>query len=485
VKALYFDRDVARALAVQALGKVRKDLAFGRLSPVTYGEVPIPELPGPRWVQVANLECGLCGTDVHLMLQDIDARSFVAALPTPARIYLGHESWGRVVSVGDGARRGLNGSSEGFTSGDRVALRIQWPSCFQMEIDPPCRQCAAGSYMLCENMARFTADDLRGKHGDAETQEHPPENNRRAGDKRVASGKKQRRAVGRSKRKAAPATGEGTAVAAEQAAVDATASAAADNGLDIAAVETGGGFSPLMVAHVDQLFRIPEAVPNERAVLLEPTAVAVHAVLRRPPQPGDHVLVIGGGTIGLLIMAVLRVYAPEIELHCVVRQDVQAALAEWLGAIVHRPGPALTRDLARATGACHMHGMLNNEALLGGFDVVYDAVGTGDSLRDALRWTRARGTVLLVGAEMRSGRFDYTPLWHQEIDLLGVIGHGTEADGRTSFAHAADLLADPTFPVEGLVTHRFPMDHWQDAVHAFMNKRRSGAVKIVLEHLVD
>jgi threonine dehydrogenase-like Zn-dependent dehydrogenase len=359
VKALYFDRDVARALAVQALGKVRKDLAFGRLSPVKYGEVPIPELPGPRWVQMANLECGLCGTDVHLMLQDIDPRSFVAALPTPARIYLGHESWGRVVSVGDGARRGLNGSSEGFAPGDRVALRIQWPSCFQMEIDPPCRQCAAGSYMLCENMARFAVDESRGRHGEGEDRDHPPDNNRRAGDKRGAGGKKQGRTGGRSKRRAASAAGEAEAVAARQAAAATTAAAAAQACPDLAAVETGGGFSPLMVAHVDQLFRIPDAVPNERAVLIEPTAVAVHAVLRRLPQPGNHVLVVGGGTIGLLIMAVLRVYAPEIELHCVVRQEVQAALAEWLGAIVHRPGAALTHDLARATGACYHLGRAN------------------------------------------------------------------------------------------------------------------------------
>jgi threonine dehydrogenase-like Zn-dependent dehydrogenase len=195
------------------------------------------------------------------------------------------------------------------------------------------------------------------------------------------------------------------------------------------------------------------------------------------------VLVIGGGTIGLLLMAVLRVYAPEIELHCVVRHDVQAALAEWLGAIVHRPGPTLARDLARSTASCYVHSPFNSEALLGGFDVVYDAGGRADTLRDALRWVRARGTVLLVGAEMRFARFDYTPIWHQEIDVLGVVGHGTEADGRTSFDHAADLLSDPTFPTDGLVTHRFPMDDWQDAVRVFQDKRRSGAVKIVLEHL--
>ncbi len=473
-------------MAVQALGKVRKDVALGRLSPVNYGEVPIPELPGPNWVQVANLECGLCGTDVHLMFQDIDPRSFIAVLPTPPRVYLGHESWGRVVSVGEKARRGSNGSSQGFSPGDRVALRIQWPSCFQMEIDPPCRQCAAGSYMLCENMARLVTDESQARRRKPGRGEGESEGKgRRFSDKRARGSERRARNTVRQKRGGGADWGDGKALAVTWGAAAETVTAPATTARRSASIprDTGGGFSPVMVAHLSQLFRIPDAVPNERAVLLEPTAVAVHTVLRRLPQPGDHVLVVGGGTIGLLIMAVLREYVPEIELHCVVRHDVQAALGEWLGAIVHRPGPTLARELARASAAWHVRGPLSNEALLGGFDVVFDAVGSGQSLRDALRWTRARGSVVLVGAEMRPGRFDYTPLWHQEIEVLGVYGHGTEADGRTSFDHAAELLADPEFPVEGLVTHRLPMDAWQDAVHAFLDKEHSGAVKIVLEHL--
>jgi len=465
VKALYFDRATARALAAQALGKVRKDLAFGRLSPVSYGEVPIPELPGPEWVKVANLECGLCGTDVHLMFMDIDPRSFAAAIPTLPRTFLGHECWGRVVGAGESARTGRDGPSGGFCPGERVALRISWPSCVQMGIDPPCRQCRAGAYMLCENTGRLASQATA-----AASAPDSPEPRRQGKGRRSRNGGRRRRA------EAAPEP-----AVADTSTMGAVAAVSGDGSW--LSGDLGGGFSPIMVAHAEQLFRIPDAVPNERAVLLEPTAVAVHAALRRLPQPGDHVLVIGGGSIGLLLMAVLRHYAPDIELHCVVRHEMQAALAEWLGAIVHRPGAGLARDLARASGACYVHAPFSNEALLGGFDVVFDAVGSGETLRDALRWVRARGAVVLLGAELRSGRFDYTPLWHQEIDLLGVDGHATEADGRSSFDHAAQLLADPGFPVEGLVTHRFPMDAWQDAVRAFLDKEKSGAVKIVLEHL--
>ncbi|MBM4372255.1 MAG: alcohol dehydrogenase, partial [Deltaproteobacteria bacterium] len=77
---------------------------------------------------------------------------------------------------------------------------------------------------------------------------------------------------------------------------------------------------------------------------------------------------------------------------------------------------------------------------------------------------------------------DYTPLWHQELTVLGVNSHAVEADGRTSFDHAAELLAaTPALPGL-LITHRFPMDRWKDAVRAFLDKKGSRAIKIVLDH---
>lgn len=472
MKALYFDRDVARALAAQALGKVRKDLAFSRLSPVHYGEVPEPQLPGPDWVKVANAECGLCGTDVRLMFMDIEPRTFVAALPTLPRTYLGHEVWGRVSEAGPLA-------AKSFAVGDRVALRVPRPSCSSLGVEPACRQCRTGSFALCENVVRglqgetsFTAG-LDGKRGHGGRKEH------------AAAGTRSKVHLRRRKNDGNDAVpGEAAASAADTA--GGLSAEARDCGPTSAQrqspSDTGAGFSPVMVVHESQLFRLPDDLDDQRAVLLEPTAVAVHSVLRRLPSPGSRVLVVGGGSLGLLILAVLRQYAPETELHCLARYDVQAAMAEWLGAIVHRPSHRLASELARATGACHVQASLGNRVLLGGFDVVYDAVGSSQSVNGALRWVRGRGTVVLVGVSMRTMRLDLTPVWHQEIDLLGVDSHATESDGRTSFAHAATLLADPDFPVEGLITHRLPMDSWQEAVRAFVEKKRSGALKVVLQH---
>jgi threonine dehydrogenase-like Zn-dependent dehydrogenase len=222
-------------------------------------------------------------------------------------------------------------------------------------------------------------------------------------------------------------------------------------------------------------------MPAARAVLLEPAAVAVHAVLKRPAGPGARVLVVGAGSIGLLVVAALRALRPDAEVHCVARHAFQAARAARMGAAVHTTGSHLLAELADASGARTARGMLGTRIMLGGFDLVVDTVGSPRALSASLRWVRAGGAVLAVGAAFRPGRMDVSPLWHQEVELVGVDSHGVEADGRSSFDIAAGLLARPGFPADDLVTHRFPLERWREAVLAFTEKRASGAVKVVLE----
>jgi threonine dehydrogenase-like Zn-dependent dehydrogenase len=74
---------------------------------------------------------------------DISPKAFPAAVPGGSRTYFGHELVGEIVELGS--------EVEGFALGDRIAQRIEYPACSQIEISPPCRQCAEGNYALCEN----------------------------------------------------------------------------------------------------------------------------------------------------------------------------------------------------------------------------------------------------------------------------------------------------------------------------------------------
>src|SRR4029453_11364722 len=103
----------------------------------------------------------------------------------------------------------------------------------------------------------------------------------------------------------------------------------------------------------------------------EPMSVGLHAVLRRPPAAGEHVLILGCGIIGLLTLQAARAVAPDCRITAIARYPHQAEAARRLGAneVVSRPTYA---EVAKLTGARYFSAPMNKGMLLGGFDVVYD-----------------------------------------------------------------------------------------------------------------
>jgi threonine dehydrogenase-like Zn-dependent dehydrogenase len=198
--------------------------------------------------------------------------------------------------------------------------------------------------------------------------------------------------------------------------------------------------------------------------------------------PGARVLVVGGGTIGLLAAAACKALTPGVGVFASVRYPFQARVAEALGAHVLAGSANLYAQSADATNGRHIRGMFGNEIVLGGFDVVLDTIGGAASFQQSLRLARPHGRVVLLGIDFSPGRLDYSPIWAREVEVTGINCHGIERDGRSTFEIAAEMLGKmPELP--GLViTHRFAMDDYRQAVRAFMGKRDSGAIKIVLEH---
>jgi threonine dehydrogenase-like Zn-dependent dehydrogenase len=235
--------------------------------------------------------------------------------------------------------------------------------------------------------------------------------------------------------------------------------------------------------HRSQPLRIPAALTDDQTALLEPASCAVHEVLRRAPRAGDKVLVVGSGALGLLTLAAVRALQPEAQVYVSARYPFQAEQAERMGAQGVFLGRQATYSGAeRVCGARLLSAPFGNRIVLGGFDIVFDTVGSEESLQDSLRWARARGAVVVFGVNLKPGAVDYTPVWYQEVDLVGAYCYGKEASGKTSFEIAARLLAEKRIPVEGLITHRFPVRDYRSAIHAFLSKGKSKAIKVVLEH---
>jgi threonine dehydrogenase-like Zn-dependent dehydrogenase len=248
----------------------------------------------------------------------------------------------------------------------------------------------------------------------------------------------------------------------------------------------GGGWSEGFVRHESQLFPIPDEIPDEAGCLFEPVSCSVHAVLRRPPEPGSRVLVVGAGMIGLTLVAALRALQRPLEITALARHDFQVEHARTLGAsrAIGLGGDDPYDALAVALGTSVVGRRPKNRYLADGFDVVYDAVGSARSLHDAIRWCRPRGVVVLVGVNLFPGVLDRTPLWRREIELVGAVGHGEdewEGTRCTTFSRVSDWLRAGRIDLQGLVTHRFPKERYREAIAAAGGKAASRAIRVVFD----
>ncbi|MGZ8562576.1 MAG: zinc-dependent alcohol dehydrogenase [Candidatus Limnocylindria bacterium] len=250
-----------------------------------------------------------------------------------------------------------------------------------------------------------------------------------------------------------------------------------------------GGWSEGMLAHASQLHPVPDGLSDETAAVAEPLACGLHAVLARPPTAGERALVIGGGAIGLGTLAALRMIAPATEVTIVVRHPIQADLANRLGAhhvVVDRGGDGARRAAVEHAGATEHAALAGSPTLTGGFELVYECVGTAASLEAAQRVTAPRGGLALIGSVTIVDGLDLTLAWARELRITGNYVYGREASvpGQPhTMDHLMRLLsADGAPDVSGLVTHRFRLADWRAALRAAMGRERAASVKVVFDH---
>ena len=245
----------------------------------------------------------------------------------------------------------------------------------------------------------------------------------------------------------------------------------------------GGGWSEGLLAHESMLV-VADGIAADRAVLAEPASVALHAALRWD-RTGDTVVVIGPGTVGLLVTAALRMLHPDLDITVVCAGEFGAERAMAAGATrtAQQPSATVLSEVAAVLGARLLKPRLGALPVLDtGVDAVFDCVAHGDTIDLGLRLLRPRGTYVMVGTAAKE-EIDWSLLWWRELTLLGTIVYGEEPrlQGRRTFEQVADWLRDPSYQVDGLVTHRFPLERYPEALMTAKAGPAAGAVKVVLE----
>ena len=218
----------------------------------------------------------------------------------------------------------------------------------------------------------------------------------------------------------------------------------------------GYGVNGAMTKHVKVparcLHRVPDALPFEQACLTEPCSVAFNAVVQNTRlKPGDRVVVLGPGTIGILCAAVAKMCGAEVALVGLESDRHRLEIAKQYGceAIVGDATEwAMTRD-----------GL--------GADCVIDAAGASITLKIAMQLVRPAGWITKVGWGPQPLGFSLDPLVQKNVTLQGSFSHNWPVWERV-----IALLASGQLDVKPIIGGVWPVTEWHDA----FEKMHSGEV---------
>ena len=249
--------------------------------------------------------------------------------------------------------------------------------------------------------------------------------------------------------------------------------------------DTGGSWSQNFVAHQSQIYRVPEKLSDENALMIEPFACGLHAALIDFPKDDETILILGAGTIGLVTLAALRALGSRARILVSARYDFQGQAAQRLGADEIIVGGDLYEHIARKTDALILKPTIGKRIVQGGVDRVYECVGSDRALDDANRLARSGGKIVIVGVPGLAKGIDWTAIFSQELKVIAATQyhHAEQYKGKQwrTFDLAMDLLTSEVVDLGWMVSQRYQIEDFRDALNHLRNKKRHPIIKAVFE----
>jgi (R,R)-butanediol dehydrogenase/meso-butanediol dehydrogenase/diacetyl reductase len=211
------------------------------------------------------------------------------------------------------------------------------------------------------------------------------------------------------------------------------------------------------------VYKLPDSVSDEFGALVEPLAVALHAVHQGNVRPGDRVAIVGDGTIGLCTLLAARA-AGASEVYVVSKHRGRGEIALAMGAtkVINPSDGDPVKQVADLTGGL-------------GVDVSFECVGRPDTPQICLDLARRGGTTVIVGVFEKPGSIDFQSVMFNQKTIVGSPIYVDE--GKTAVALLADKKIDP----RRLITAKVPL---KDAVEMGFERLindKEHEVKILLQ----
>jgi 2-desacetyl-2-hydroxyethyl bacteriochlorophyllide A dehydrogenase len=234
-----------------------------------------------------------------------------------------------------------------------------------------------------------------------------------------------------------------------------------------------GAFSPYLLvrgAAVDHntVLRIPDSLTIEQGALVEPLSVALHGCHQGQASPGDRAVVFGAGPIGLCAVVCLHDLGLQ-DIVVVDLADYRLSVAEQLGAIPFKAGSAdLMAFLRDRHGEAELMGMP-----VPATDLYLEATGARAVFEQVVNMARTGARLVVLGLHKESVQLDLANVLLRELNIVGSMAYPTE------FPDVIAMLENGNIDVDPLITHRYPLSQFADAVVQARNTETS--IKVLVD----
>lgn len=232
--------------------------------------------------------------------------------------------------------------------------------------------------------------------------------------------------------------------------------------LKVMGFQTTGMASEYFVVDAKKALKLPDCVSWEQGAMIEPLAVAVHAVRRAGDVKGKKVLVLGGGPIGNLVAQAAKAMGAESVLLSEL-SEYRLAAAQKCGIQTVNPSK---QDLLKAI----IDTFGEDRA-----DYTFECIGINPTMKQAIEYARKGSTIIVVGVFGDLGTINMGFIQDHELNMLGSAMYREE-----DFRKAISLVEDGKIELNTLITHRIKFEDYSKAYET-IDKQKDKAMKVIIE----
>ena len=224
-----------------------------------------------------------------------------------------------------------------------------------------------------------------------------------------------------------------------------------------------GAFAPYIAIPAGNLYRLEDHIELEHAALTEPLACVVHGISIAGVEPGDNVAITGPGPIGMLALILCKAAGSRVLMLGANQDTARLDLAKEMGA------DAILNVQVTGDALIAAADLLGTNA----FDLVIECSGAAPAVATLLQLVRRGGRFCQLGLFGKSIPYDADQICYRELTLTGTL-----ATIPSAWRRALALIGNGSLNLGKLITHRFSLSHWPEALAVSMEKQ---GLKVLLK----